>query len=68
MGLETPEKIRELQRKLYRKAKQDKEYRFYLLFDKIYRTDILSHAFNLVKAQEVFDISDSPNYHSRHTG
>ncbi len=48
--LETPEKIRELQRKLYRKAKQEKEYRFYLLYDKIYRMDILSHAYRLVRA------------------
>jgi hypothetical protein len=29
--LETPEKIRELQRKLYQKAKQEKGYRFYFL-------------------------------------
>ena len=48
--LETPEKIRELQRKLYRKAKQEKEYRFYLLYDKIYRMDILGHAYRLVRA------------------
>ena len=50
--LETPEKIRELQRKLYRKAKQEKEYRFYLLYDKVYRQDILSHAYRLVKANK----------------
>ena len=50
--LETPEKIRELQRKLYRKAKHEKQYRFYLLYDKVYRTDILSHAYNLVKANK----------------
>jgi group II intron reverse transcriptase/maturase len=50
--LKTPEKIRELQRKLYRKAKQEKEYRFYLLYDKIYRMDILNHAYNLVKANK----------------
>jgi RNA-directed DNA polymerase len=50
--LKTPEKIRELQRKLYRKAKQEKEYRFYLLCDKIYRQDILNHAYRLVKANK----------------
>jgi len=50
--LQTPEKIRELQRKLYRKAKQEKEYRFYLLYDKIYRLDILNHAYRLVQANK----------------
>jgi group II intron reverse transcriptase/maturase len=50
--LETPEKIRELQRKLYQKAKQEKEYRFYLLYDKVYRRDILSHAYRLVRANK----------------
>ena len=50
--LKTPEKIRELQRKLYRKAKQEKEYRFYLLYDKVYRTDILNHAYRLVRANK----------------
>jgi len=50
--LKTPEKIRELQRKLYRKAEQEKEYRFYLLYDKVYRMDILNHAYNLVKANK----------------
>jgi len=50
--LETPDRIRELQRKLYRKAKQEKEYRFYLLYDKVYRRDILSHAYRLVRANK----------------
>jgi RNA-directed DNA polymerase len=50
--LKTPDNIRELQRKLYRKAKQEKEYRFYLLYDKLYRQDILSHAYRLVKANK----------------
>ena len=50
--LETPEKIRELQKKLYQKAKQEKEYRFYLLYDKVYRMDVLSHAYKLVRANK----------------
>jgi len=44
--------IRTLQRKLYRKAKQEKAYRFYALYDKIYRADILSHAYDLVRANK----------------
>jgi group II intron reverse transcriptase/maturase len=50
--LRTPEKIRQLQKKLYQKAKQEKEFRFYLLYDKVYRIDILYHAYRLVKANK----------------
>jgi RNA-directed DNA polymerase len=52
MALVTPEKIRTLQRKLYGKAKQEPAYRFYALYDKVYRADILSHAYNLVRANK----------------
>jgi len=46
----TPENIRTLQRKLYRKAKQDPAFRFYALYDKVCRADILSYAYRLVRA------------------
>ena len=52
MSLTTPCKIRELQIKLYRKAKSEPEYRFYLLYDKIYRQDILAHAYELARANK----------------
>ncbi len=52
MTLSTPEKIRTLQRKLYIKAKQEPGFRFYALYDKLTRADILSHAYELSRANK----------------
>jgi len=44
-NLQTPEKVQKLRKALYAKAKDEPEYRFYLLYDKLYREDIMSHAY-----------------------
>jgi RNA-directed DNA polymerase len=52
MSLTTSVKISNFQRKLYGKAKAEPAYRFYLLYDKIYRPDILEHAYALVREND----------------
>jgi len=49
VSLATPPKLRRLQEALYTKAKQEPAYRFYLLYDKVCRADILAHAYALAK-------------------
>jgi RNA-directed DNA polymerase len=45
VNLETPEKVRKLQEALPAKAKGSPGYRFYLLYDKIDRADVLAWAY-----------------------
>ncbi len=46
----TPEKLRKLQRALYRKAKAEPNYRFWSLYSELTRRDLLEHALQLVVA------------------
>ena len=49
-GIKTPEKVRPLQRTLYRKAKAEPRYRFWTLYGEILRRDVLEHALQRVAA------------------
>lgn len=49
-NLVTPISVRKLQRALHTKAKTEDSYRFYALYDKLYREDILAHAYAKCRA------------------
>jgi RNA-directed DNA polymerase len=48
--LETPARIRDLQRALYRRAKNEPHFRAYAIYDKVHRPDILAHAYACTRA------------------
>ena len=51
-NLSTPITVQKLQTALHAKAKSEVGYRFYALYDKIYRSDILFHAWNQCRANK----------------
>jgi len=52
MRLTPPEKVEKLQTALRTKAKQSPGYRFYVLYDKVYRMDVLHYAYRLCRAND----------------
>ena len=51
-NLQTPTGVQRLRTALHAKAKEEPEFRFYLLYDKIYRRDVLEHAYRSCKANK----------------
>jgi len=51
-NLATPDSVQKLQSALHAKAKGEPGYRFYLLYDKLYRADVLEHAYRSCQANK----------------
>ena len=52
MSLTPPETVQKLQNSLHAKAKGSPGYRFYALYDKVYRSDVLAHAYASCKSNK----------------
>src|SRR5438094_7551722 len=50
MSLTTPSSVQKLQTALHAKAKESPDFRFYALYDKMYRRDVLAYAYERCKA------------------
>ena len=50
MSLTTPSSVQKLQTALHAKAKEAPSFRFHALYDKVYRKDVLTHAYERCKA------------------
>src|ERR671925_1201841 len=50
VSLSTPESVQKLQTALHDKAKEAPDFRFYALYDKVYRRDVLAFAYECCKA------------------
>lgn len=47
-----PEKLSSLRQKLYQKAKREPKFRFYVLYDRIFRRDVLASAYRISRAKK----------------
>src|SRR2546421_7236770 len=52
MSLLPPPKVGKLQETLHAKAKRAPNYRFYALYDKVYRADVLWHAYQCCRSND----------------
>ena len=52
MSLKPPDKVRKLQETLHAKAKGSPGYRFYALYDKVYRADVLEFAYRCCRQND----------------
>jgi len=50
MSLTTPPRVQKLQTALHAKAKESPNFRFHALYDKVYRRDVLAHAYERCEA------------------
>ena len=64
MSLVTPESVQKLQTALHDKAKKSSNFRFYALYDKVYRKDVLTFAYACSKANGGA-VPESTDRHSR---
>ncbi len=61
-NLSTPKTVQKLQKALHAKAKAEAEYRFYALYDKISREDILAHAYAQCRSNKGAPGVDGQNF------
>ena len=51
-GIRLPVKLSSLRQKLYQKAKLEPKFRFYVLYDRIYRRDVLESAYRIARSKK----------------